>query len=191
MTADTWLTETYFDWLRSDCFQDRDERKNYEGVLRVLHDIPFYWTIWSDENRAGDALAYRQSDLLGFQRDLEKMDQHWLNAWAQSTPSVLEVLLGCARRWNFYFEGPISMYFGHMFKNMRFDRYPGRQLTSQGQESVRRLCDDWMSRQFQASGIGSPFPVPVTVINENQEQVDMRTVDIWTQMNVYSLHHFQ
>lgn len=183
--------ETYFDWLRQDCFQDISERREYEGVLRTLHDIPFYWTIWSDENRAGDALAFRQSDFLGFQKDLDRLDQHWLNAWAQQAPSVLEVLLGMARRWTFYFEAPVSFYFQHMFKNMRFDRFPGRVLNSGGQEKIRQLCDDWMARQFQPNGIGSPFPLPATVIDENQRQVDMTQVDIWAQMNAYSLYHFQ
>ena len=113
------------------------------------------------------------------------MDQRWLEAWAQSTPSVLEVLLGCARRWSFYFEGSPAFYFSHLFKNMRFDRFPGRMLTSHAQEAVRTLCDDWMSRQFQPSGVGSPFPV------RTFPDVDYRTVDIWGQMNAYSAEHFQ
>lgn len=186
MTQDTWLVEIYFTWLAEECFQLDSERREYDGVLRTLHDIPFYWTIWSDENRAGDALSFRQNDFLGFQTDLDRLDQHWLKAWAEATPSVLEVMLGMARRWSFYFEAPTSVYFHHMFHNMRFDRFPGRVLTSLGQEKVRQLCDDWMSRQFQANGIGSPFPVTHAF-----DVVDMRTVDIWGQMNAYSAEHFQ
>lgn len=186
MSQDIWLVETYFDWLRQDCFSDITERREYEGVLRTLHDIPFYWTIWSDENRAGDALAFRQSDFLGFQNDLDRLDQHWLHDWALQAPSVLEVLLGCARRWCFYFEEPVAFYFQHMFKNMKFDRFPGRVLSSGGQAKVRQLCDDWLARQFQPNGIGSPFPVYHAL-----DVVDMRTVDIWSQMNAYSAEHFQ
>lgn len=184
MTADTWLTETYYLWLAEDCFSTPPERREYEGVLRLLHDIPFYWTIWSDENRAGDALSFRQNDFLGYQQDLDRLDQHWLNAWAQQAPSVLEVLLGCARRWCFYFEAPVAFYFQHMFRNMRFDRFPGRTLNSGGQEIVRNRCDIWMARQFESNGEGSPFPV-------KQDVTDMRLVDIWTQMNAYSAEHFQ
>lgn len=193
MTSDTWLTETYFAWLADDCFSDRNERKEYEGVLRVLHDIPFYWTIWSDENRAGDALSYRQNDFLGFQQDLDRMDQHWLHNWGSASPTVLEVLLGMARRWTLYFEAPVPYYFQHFFKNMGFDRYPGKMLTSQGQQNIRIAVDDWMARQFEPNGKGSPLPLPdnVSFVNENQAQVDMRQVDIWTQMNAYSLYHFQ
>lgn len=186
MTADVWLTETYFDWLRQDCFTDHNERKVYEGVLRELHDIPFFWTMWSDENRAGDALAFRQSDFLGFQQDLDSLNQQWLAAWATATPSVLEVLLGMARRFSFFYEGVPAYYFGHMFRNMGYDRFPGRVLSHSGRAHIRAITDDWMSRQFKSDGHGSPFPVIHAL-----DVVDMRTIDIWAQMNAYSAEHFQ
>lgn len=186
MTEDVWLTETYFAWLAQDCFATPTEIREYEGVLRVLHDIPFYWTIWSDENRAGDALSYRQNDFLGYQHGLDRMDQHWLHNWAQSAPSVLEVLVGMCRRWTLYFEGPTSMYFHHMFRNLGLDHFPGRVLASASQQRVRQIVDDWMSRQFQPNGVGSPFPVQHAL-----DLIDMRHVDIWGQMNAYSAEHFQ
>lgn len=187
MGEDPWLTETYFDWLRRDCFQSHNEQRTYEGVLRLMHDIPFYWNhIWSDENRAGDALSFRQNDFLGFQDGLDRMDQHWLQNWAIAAPSTLEVLLGIARRWAMYFEGPVSLYFQHLFRNLQLDHFPGRMLSSGAQENVRQIMDMWMSRQFQPNGIGSPFPV-----NHALDIVDMRNIDIWGQMNAYSAEHFQ
>lgn len=186
MTRDIYLEETYFDWLKSDAFSIEKERREYEGILRVLHDIPFYWTIWSDENRAGDALAYRQSDFLGSQGDLNHLDQEWLNKWAQAAPSVLEVLLGMARRWHLYFEGSVPYYFAHMFMNMGFDRYPGRTLSTRSVEDIRAKCDTWMSHQFHPNGQGSPFPV-----NYAFDVVDMTQIDMWGQMNAYSAEHFQ
>jgi len=186
MSKNVWLEEVYFDTLRVDAFSEHSERREYEGVLRVLHDIPFYWTIWLDENRAGDALSFRQNDFLGFQRDLETLDQHWLGEWIQQTPSVLEVFLGMARRWSFYFEGSIPFYFAKMFLNMGFDHYPGRQLVPAAAEEVRLRCEVWLSRQFQPNGDGSPFPIQHAL-----DVVDFRKVDIWTHMNAYSAEHFQ
>lgn len=188
MTKDVWLEEAYFDWLREEAFSSRQNRREYEGVLRLLHDIPFYWTIWNDENRAGDALAFRQSDFLGFQPDLHLVDQVWLGQWATATPSVLEVLLAIARRWTFYFQGHVQYYFGHLFRNMELDRFHGRQLPRSKQEEVRIRIDNWMNRQFDPNGHGSPFPV------SNQyalDIIDMRKVEIWGQMNAYSAEHFQ
>lgn len=186
MSGDAWLEETYFEWLRSECFSEETERRQYDGVLRVMHDIPFYWTLWSDDNRVGDALSFRQSEFLYEQRDLDHLDQQWLNAWAQAAPSVLEVLLGIARRWHYYFEGSIPFYFGHMFLNLELDRFSGQHLPHQAEEVVRATLDDWMSRQFHPSGEGSPFP-----LHHASPDVDMRKVDIWGQMNAYSLEHFQ
>jgi hypothetical protein len=186
MSQDTWLVEVYYDWLKSEAFSEVSERREYDGVLRVLHDIPFYWTIWSDSNRAGDAMTFRQSDFLGYQKDLDRLDQRWLNEWAQSTPSVLEVLLSMARRWSFYFEDSVPFYFAHMFLALKLDRYPGRSLRPETQQAVRQICDEWMSRQFQPNGDGSPFPIKHAL-----QVVDFRQVDIWGQMNAYSAEHFQ
>jgi len=188
MSRDVWLEEAYFDWLKSDAFSNRVNRREYEGVLRVMHDIPFYWTIWSDSNRAGDALSFRQSDFLGFQGDLEGLDQVWLGNWATAAPSTLEVLLGMARRWNAYFQGSMPYYFGHFFRNLELDRYSGRVLTGASQEAVRQRLDNWMSRQFQPNGQGSPFPITNL---RALDIVDMRKLEIWSQMNAYSAEHFQ
>lgn len=186
MTGDVWLEETYFDWLKSECFSEASERREYDGVLRTLHNIPFYWTIWSDENRAHDALGYRQSDFLGCQSDLDHLDQVWLNAWAQATPSVLEVFLGIGRRWNSYFEGSVPYYFGHMFINMGLDHFPGRSLSTSSVEAVRAKCDEWMAHQLPRTGQGGPFP-----LKQGQFAIDMSRVDILMQMNAYSAEHFQ
>jgi hypothetical protein len=171
-----------------DAFSTESERDEYIGVLRVLHDIPFYWTIWSDENRAGDAMSFRQSDFLSFQHGLEHLDQAWLEKWASASPSVLEVMLAISRRWSFYFEGEVSYYFAHLFLNLGLDKFPGRILPSRMQENIRIKLDEWMSRQFSEDGQGSPFPIKEPMA---REVLDMRQLDIWSQMNAYSAEHFQ
>lgn len=91
-----------------------------------------------------------------------------------------------ARRWAFYFGGSVPFYFGHMFHNMEFDKYPGRVLTGSSAESVRHRVDNWLSRQFLHNGYGSPFPITHAL-----DITDMRKLDIWAQMNAYSAEHFQ
>lgn len=182
------LNETYFRWLCADAFTDAQEAATFEGVARELHDIPFYWTMWLDENRAGDALSFRQSDFLSFynQEALLNMDQLWLGQWATASPSVFEVLLGIARRWSFYYENPPNYYFGIMFSNLGLFIYPGDSLLTVAKEDIRNKMDTWMNRQFRSNGIGSPFPV-----HRALDIIDMRTLDIWGQMNAYSAEHFQ
>lgn len=183
MISDAWLEETYFTWLKSECFLDPHKSQMFDGVLRLLHEIPFYWTMWSDENRAGDALTFRQYEFLDTQPDLDRLDQVWLGQWATAAPSVLEVLLGIARRWSYYFQRDIQWFFHFLFHNMGFDRFPGKVLSTKSQLTLRTRVDDWMSRQFQPNGQGSPFPV--------SQNIDMRQIDIWGQMNAYSAEHFQ
>lgn len=186
---DSLLVETYFDWLQAEAFNTKTDRDRYEGVLRALHDIPFYWTIVSDDNRAGDAVTFRQYEFLQFQTGLEDMDQVVLGQWATAAPSVFEVMLGMARRWSFYFEGPASPYFQHMFNNMHFNQYPGRVLSHDTRNEVRHRADVWMSRNFNPDGVGSPFPINHMLFSEPVP--DQRTVDLWGQMNAYSALHFQ
>ena len=180
---DSWLVEEYFRFLKQETFLLPTHQKEYEPVLRVLHDIPFYWLIHSDDNRVGDALAYRQSEFLD-NIDTRQMDRVVLGQWAMSSPSVLETMLGMAHRWCFYFGGPsVAYYFTEMFTNLGLapltnGHFPGYQ------DQVRHVVDVWLSRNFNENGVGSPFPL-------NAPHVDQRNVDMWAQMNAYSAEHFQ
>lgn len=180
---DSWLTEEYFRFLKQETFLLPAHQKDYEPVLRCLHDIPFYWLIHSDDNRVGDALAYRQSEFLD-NVDTRQMDKVALGQWAMSSPSVLEVMLGMAHRWCFYFGGPsVAYYFTKMFENMGFAAFTSSIFPGY-QEQVRHMVDIWLSRNFAENGSGSPFPL-------NAPHVDQRHVDMWAQMNAYSAEHFQ
>lgn len=182
------LSETYFAWLGLEAFSNDSLRDRYEGVLRTLHDIPFYWTLWGDENRAGDAITYRQYEFLSPNERLfgNSITQEWLEA----TPSILEVFLGIAHRWNAYFEGSPESYFWIMFCNMQFDKYSGKTLASTTQNRIRERVDNWLARQFTFNGLGSPFPVEASVISGSALK-PMNEMEIWEQMNVYSAVHFQ
>lgn len=190
MSREEQLEETYFQWLMMDAFSNPNDRILFEGVMREMHSIPFYWKLWADQNRAGDALAFRQSDFLQFQdqRDLDRMDQHWLGNWATASPSVLEVLIGMARRWSFYYDQPVPFYFAVLFGNLGFQRVPGKILSANTREGIRRILDNWMSRQFPPDGTGTPFPIMNAL---HLPMFDMAEIDIWGQMNMYSAEHFQ
>lgn len=185
---DNFITESYFNWLKSDTFLLKSEQRQYEGVLRVLHDIPFTWLIHADDNRSGDAVTFRQYEFLDEFQLPGDTNQIALGQWATAAPSVLEVLLACARRWYYYFGGQsVPYYFSHMFRNMGFNLYPGRQLSPQQQAEIRERVDIWLTRRFNANGFGSPWP-----LNRGFNAVeDQRNVDIWGQMNAYSAEHFQ
>jgi hypothetical protein len=185
---DTFITETYFNHLKTEAFLRKEDQRNYEGVLRLLHDIPFTWLIHADDNRAGDAMTFRQSEFLDQFVFPSDVDLVRLGQWATATPSVLEVLLGCARRWVYYFGGQsVAFYFGHMFRGLDLQNFNGRTLNLGQQEAVRNRIDIWLNRQFEPDGTGSPWPL----LGNWRRYEDQRKVDMWAQMNAYSAEHFQ
>lgn len=185
---DAYISENYFDWLKSETFLTKKDQRDYEGALRLLHDIPFVWYLHSDDNRSGDAVAFRQYEYLDQLQVPPDVNQVALGQWAMSSPSVLEVLLGCARRWHYtYGDWSVPFYFGHMFRGLQLNMFPGRTLEPGTQEAIRDIVDTWLNRQFSPNGLGSPWPLSGDWIHYD----DQRTVDMWGQMNAYSREHFQ
>lgn len=183
---DVWFTELYFSVLSEEAYADPQTRREYEGLLRVLHDIPFTWYIWQDEDRAGDALSYRHYDFLSTQGGVEGFaDTNSVHAWLMASPSVLEVLLAICRRWSTFYERPTSSYFGLLIHNLGLGRELGfAPLPITRQTRIRRIIDIWVSRQFDIDGRGSPFPLEVI-----SPDINMTTMDIWSQMNLYAAQH--
>ena len=174
----------YFGWLMDQAFASITEKEMYEGVCRVLYDIPYYWIMVLDENRAEDASGYRRFERHQLDQEKHNVDAWWLDQWENAAPSVFEVLVGIAERWSSYFDHHTTSYFfsRHLFRNMGFHQFRGG-LRATEAESVRLLIDNWLSRQIETNGDGSPFPL-------NHNDVDMRTIDIWGQMNAYAGQNF-
>lgn len=185
MSATQKFSHSYFSWLRDQAFHRKTQQLVYEGVLMTLYDIPFYWINLRDQDRAGDATVFRKYARHQLDQTQHDVPAEWLDRWEQSAPSVLEVMIGIAERWHQYFELPISFFFGHMFHNLRLQFFRGANLRPSEEEQVRTIIDNWLSRQIGPFGEGSPFPI------SQGFGPDMRTLDIWAQMNAYSFEHFQ
>lgn len=185
ITTDQFV-DRYYGWLKDQAFVTKQRQHMYEGVLSILFDIPFYWTAAyiSDSNRAGDAQVYRGYERHMLDQEKHNIDSDWLDQWECSAPSVLEVYIGISERWSQFFEKPTPYYFNHLFRNMGFHQFRGERLRPSEKEAVRWTADNWLARQIERNGDGSPFPI-------KSRDVDMRTECIWTQMNAYSFEHFQ
>ena len=182
---DHYIADQYFRQLVTDAFLLSTDRRIYLAVLRELHSVPFSWLLVSDDNRTGDAVTFRQYEFLDQLKLPKDIDPTQFGNWATSAPSVLEVLLGCARRWHFYYGGPsVSHYFGHMFRNLGLNNFPGPVLDPGQKDYIRETLDIWLGRTFEPNGVGSPWPISGT-------PEDQRRIDMWGQMNAYSVEHFQ
>lgn len=174
----------YYSGLVQQAFATKQRQAMYEGVLRVLYDIPFYSTFPLDENRAGDASVYRQYERYMQDKKAHGIPSEWLDAWENATPSVLEVLIAISERWSQTFLQPVPFYFNHLFRNLGCHNFRGANLRPSEVEAIRWTVDNWLNRQIERNGDGSPFPV-------KSKDVDMRMLDIWKQMNAYSYENFQ
>lgn len=177
--------DRYFTWLIEQAFRTKQKRSLHLGACRVLFDIPFYWTMELDADRAGDASVFRRYERHMLDQEKHNISAEWLDQWENAAPSVLEVFVGISERWYQFFEQPTQAYFIHLFYNMGFHIYRGEQLRPAQREAIVWTVDNWLARQIDRNGEGSPFPLKV-----NKFRVDMRTTDIWGQMNAYSHEHF-
>lgn len=176
----------YFHWLKQQAFATRQRQDLYSGVMETLYDIPFYWDMDLDGDRAADATAYRKYERYVLDQEPHSLSKDWLDRWEQATPSVLEVLVAIAERWSQYYDKPIPFFFNHLFRNMGLQQFRGLKLRHTEEEAIRWAMDNWMNRQIERNGEGSPFP-----IRWRHDSVDMRELDIWSQMSAYSRDHFQ
>src|SRR5215471_2129112 len=116
MSMEVFVVE-YVQWLLDQAFRTKAEQRTYCGVTNLLLDIPFYWSIELDGDRAGDAAAYRvyHRHVMEQANRTRAINTQWLDLWEQATPSVFEVMLGISERWSFFYEKPMSYYFMHLF----------------------------------------------------------------------------
>jgi hypothetical protein len=178
--------ENYYRWVVDQAFEGAPYKRMYDGVLRMMFNTPFYWTIMGDSNRAGDASVFRHYERGQVRGRKHGLNTDWLDMWENSAPSVLEVLVGICERWHQFYEFQTQWYFWQLFHNLGLNVFSSGGTTEWHETKIRQILDRWMSRQFGPNGEGSPFPVP-----PNKYGIDMRITDIWGQMNVYAREHFE
>lgn len=174
-----WHLHDYYQWLLTQIDGYKEPFYNYSLLLNELHSIEFVWSIPKDENRAIDGINLRKLYI-----DEENLDDSYFDS---SIPcSVLEMLVSLSIRCDIELMGSWSSrepgkWFWMMIDNLGLlrcsdDRFSG--------EYVRQQVGIWLSRDFNKSGVGSPFPL------HKSRHSDQRNVDIWRQMNGYLSEKF-
>lgn len=170
------LDELYFNWLyaKIDDPSERKLRRTHWNLARQLFKKEFFWYIPNDDNRAEDGKALRLDFLAESEID---GDPEWMSIGC----SMLEMLIGVAKRLVFMWDGDISQWFWEMIDNMGIHQ-----------------CDDWLYarnpevediveeamhtviwRLYSYSGHGGGlFPL-------HDPPKDQRTTEIWYQMGAY------
>lgn len=171
------LDERYSDWLYDQVFPSRvkNPMQNYRGLAHILFTKEFVWLVPNDDNRVEDGKALRYEFLDDEELAVPREEDYWLDLGC----SVLEVLVGLARRLEFLSGKDTHYWFVEMIGNLGLKEYHDAAPDIPEHEIIQ-ILDDLIWRQYSHTGRGGLFPL-------RHPERDQREVEIWYQLNAYLL----
>lgn len=171
------LWKQYYEWLLDKIGLD-ERRKMYRRVLLLLHHKEFVAVLDMDQNRIEDGLYLRNI----FKEDAKNDNIGVLN---ENPCSVLEVLVALAIRIDEEYLGDPNhphpeIIFWEMFTNLGLDDFFNQDYDK---EDVDYILENWMYRNYESNGDGSPFPL-------RQSEGDVRELEIWDHMQHYLFENY-
>lgn len=177
------LNTKYFDWVCRLVYSKGYSRGlSYRKLLRHLHRTEFFYSIPMDENRAEDGtdLRYR----FGYEHAYEGAV---ISSYLDNRPcSVLEMLVALSIRCeeNIMDDPALGnrtgQWFWNMIVNLGLGSMDDRRFDSAYTDDI---LNRFMERQYGPHGEGGLFTV-------KHPRQDMRTAEIWYQMNWYLDENF-
>lgn len=174
------IKKGYFEYLL-DVVCDREHMSiDYIPLLDLLHSIKFKSIMERDENRIADGEHLRREFL-----DERDIDKEYLYEFDDMEVSVLEVLIGIAKRMesqlgNVTQKDRTSERFWELLGNLGVEKYKSDNYKP---ENIREKVNVWMMRKYKKDGLGGIFPL-------RKPEFDQRTVEIWNQMSAYIWENF-
>lgn len=167
-----YLDELYFDWLYSQVASVRTKNPSntYRNLFHMLYTKEFLWLVPNDDNRIEDGKLLRLEFLE--EVGLETKDQFWMDLGC----SMLELLIGLARRLYFEADDSVSGWFWELLENLRLDKYNDRVHIPPAM--VEQALDRVIWRTYKPDGSGGLFPLV-------HPAEDQRKVELWYQLNAY------
>jgi hypothetical protein len=165
------LDELYLEWLYSQVASVRfkNPQRTHWSLLRQLYSNEFVWFVPNDDNRAEDGRDLRHEFLE--EKGISEVDPQWMGLGC----SMLEMMIGLARRLSFEAEGEPRAWFWRLVRNLGLiDTNDTNTNTKEVNEIIKRVVD----RTYQHNGHGGLFPLRFAVR-------DQRKVEIWYQLSAY------
>lgn len=169
------LDELYFVWLyRQVAVEDSsDPSRSYLKLLKKLFTKEFIWVVPNDDNRREDGRDLRLEFLE--EEHISNADPNWLHLGC----SMLELLIGLARRLSFQAEGEPNSWFWTLIENLELEQFNDNVRLPN--ERVDQILERVIWRNYQPDGIGGLFPLM------HWNGLDQRKVELWYQMHWYIL----
>lgn len=189
LTYEDALNAAYLQFLEDKVANDIDLRQ-WSILLDTLHSVEFYALLDNDENRAEDGKILREEFVEKYHSDM------WKNKWKgefgnfdpiQGPCSVLEMMIGLAKRMEFVSGRPLKDNFWTLIHNLGLDVYRNFELLHAEYGYTRAdivlIVTKMMDREYTSYGRGSLFPLKKC--RQNQKEVE-----IWYQMMNYLNENF-
>jgi hypothetical protein len=172
---DVLLDESYLTWLYSQIgsVKLRNRSKSHWSLARQLFKKEFVWFIPNDDNRVEDGRDLRFEFL---EANGLTADEEWLSMGC----SMLELLIGLARRLTFEMEGEPRVWFWHMIEMLDLFQYNDRVYDAQAEDKIDEALNRVIFRTYEADGRGGLFPL-------RRPPADQREVELWYQVSAYLL----
>jgi hypothetical protein len=174
MTFEDRVNDEYFEWLCELIDSKRfSKRVSYRKLLMHLHDIEFTWFIQRDENRADDGIQLRRRYAL-FLEDMS------IQRYLYGPCSVLEMMVALAVRCEEYMDdvqmgNRTGQWFWGMIHSLGLSPMNDAKFDK---GFVDDVIARFLNRDYEPDGRGGLFTV-------KHYDRDMRTVEIWSQLNWY------
>lgn len=178
MTFRDEINNEYFEWMCNLVFDGSYSKEtSFRKLLIHLHDTEFIYSIPKDENRACDGLNLRYR----FAYEHPELGDGEADSYITGPCSVLEMMLALAirceedtmdnplvgnRTGQWFWEMIVNLGLGSM-TDVRYDR-----------RRVDDVIDIFLNREYEPDGRGGLFRIRGC-------KRDLRTVEIWNQLNWY------
>ena len=169
------INKAYFNYLVRYVCDRKHHKVDYIPLLDTLYGMKFIAVIDRDNNRIADGAALRDEFM-----SEEDIDRAYMFEFDDMDVSVLEVLLGIARRMEYQITNGMDVdrtneRFWLLLRNLDIEKYTADNYKPL---NIREKIDNWMKRKFRKDGFGSIFPL-------QKPEDDQRKCEIWIQMNRY------
>lgn len=174
MTLKDRINDEYFEYLCELIDAKRYAKSvSYRKLLMRLHDIEFIYSVPYDDNRADDGIQLRRKFALT-RDDMAVID------YISGPCSVLEMMVALAVRCETIMDDTCygdrtGQWFWGMINNLGLSSMTDSRFNK---HEVDAIISRFLNREYDRNGRGGLFTV------KNCER-DMRTVEIWGQLNWY------
>jgi hypothetical protein len=169
------LDGLYFEWLYRQVADPNlaDPSLTYWKLFKVLFETEFQWFIPHDDNRLLDGKELR----VEFLHD-QHLEAEATAEWTEIGCSMLELMIGLARRLSFEAERQPFYWFWVMAKNVGIQQYSDDWRLPVNR--IKTILDKVINREYEPTGRGGFFPL------KNPKR-DQRQVELWYQLSAYVL----